>query len=406
MATKQTFASLPDPVAMEPAGLPVRVAEEPERLAWLALALTPQLGPRRILQAVERAGSALKLVRLPLTALEGQRLPAPSVQFLADGRAWKAATEEAERLQAMGASFLTYADEQYPPRLQQIYDPPPVLWVRGDVRLLSAHGIAIIGTRQPSPYGSGMAELLARDLSNRNLIVISGMARGIDTFAHKGAISAGKPTVAIWGTGIDVIYPKENKALAESILTTGGCIASEQPLGTYPAPPNFPKRNRILSALSVGVLVVEAAEYSGSRVTARCALDQNRDLYAVPGNVTNKNSWGPNSLIKQGAKLVASWEDVWDELPTQIRVAVEETLPGFAPEPKNTAATLFEDPGLPPTETRVLSVLRHDESLQLDEVMEALDGELASSEVFTALFELELSGKIRQLPGKHYVRSF
>jgi DNA processing protein len=406
MATKQSFASLPDPVAMEQATPPGPLAEAPERLAWLALALTPQLGPRRILQAVERVGSALKLVRLPLTALEGQRLPAPSVQFLADGRAWKAAVEEAERLQAMGATFLTYADEQYPPRLQQIYDPPPVLWVRGDARLLSAHGIAIIGTRQPSPYGAGMAELLARDLSNRNLIVISGMARGIDTFAHKGAISVGKPTVAIWGTGIDVIYPKENKALAESILATSGCIASEQPLGTYPAPPNFPKRNRILSALSVGVLVVEAAEYSGSRVTARCALDQNRDLYAVPGNVTNKNSWGPNSLIKQGAKLVASWEDVWDELPTEIRVAVEATLPGFAPEPKNTAATLFEDPGLPPTETRVLSVLRHDESLQLDEVMEALDGELASSEIFTALFELELAGKIRQLPGKHYVRSF
>ena len=404
LAANEVFAPLPPPsVVQAPVPEP---AADPARLAWLALSLTPQLGPRRILQAVARVGSALKVAKLPLTALEAQRFPAPSVQFLADGQAWRAAIEEAERLRAIGALFLCYDDPLYPERLREIYDPPPVLWVRGNPELLSAHGIAVVGTRQPSPYGAGMAELLSRDLASRNLIVMSGMARGIDTFAHKGAISSGKPTVAIWGTGIDVIYPKENKALAEQILATGGCIATEQPLGTYPAPPNFPKRNRILSALSLGVLVIEAAEYSGSRVTARCALEQNRDVYAVPGNVTNKNSWGPNTLIKQGAKLVATWEDLWEDLPTQVRVELEATLPGYAPEPAGTAATLFEDAGLPPTETRVLSVLRHDESLQLDEIMEALDGEYTSAEVFTALFELELAGKIKALPGKHYVRSF
>ena len=154
------------------------------------------------------------------------------------------------------------------------------------------------------------------------------------------------------------------------------------------------------------MLVVEAAEYSGSRVTARCALEQNRDVYAVPGNVTNKNSWGPNTLIKQGAKLVATWEDVWEDLPTQVRVELEQTLPGFAPEPVGTAATLFDDPGLPPTESRVLSVLRHDESLQLDELMDKLEGAFSAAEIFTALFALELAGKIKALPGKHYVRSF
>ena len=311
--------------------------ETPERLAWLALALTPGLGPRRILQAVRRVGSALAVARLPLTALESQRFPAHSAQCIAEGQAWRAAEEESERLAAGGAAFVCYGEDGYPERLQEIYDPPPVLWVRGCVELLSAPGIAVVGTRQPSPYGSGMAELLSRDLASRNLLVMSGMARGIDTAAHKGAIAIGKPTVAIWGTGVDVIYPKENKALAEQILATGGCIASEQPLGTYPAPPNFPKRNRILSAISVGVLVVEAAEYSGSRVTARCAVEQNRDVYAVPGNVTNKNSWGPNSLIKQGAKLVATWEDVWEDLPTQVRVELERTLPGFAAQPPGTA---------------------------------------------------------------------
>ncbi len=401
---KSLFAQLPAPSLVQPdAG---NSEEDPERLAWLALTLTPGLGSRRILQAVQRVGSALKVTRLPLTALEAQRFPAPAVQFLADGQAWRAATEEAIRLRAMGAAFLCFTDSAYPERLQNIFDPPPVLWTRGNVELLSQHGIAVVGTRQPSPYGSGMAELLSRDLATRNLIIMSGMARGIDTFAHKGAMASGKPTIAVWGTGIDVIYPKENKVLAEQILATGGCITSEQPLGTYPAPPNFPKRNRILSAISIGVLVVEAGEYSGSRITARCAIEQNRDVYAVPGNVTNKNSWGPNTLIKQGAKLVATWEDIWEDLPTQIRVELEATLPGYAPEPAGTAATLFADAGLPPTETRVLSVLRHDESLQLDEIMEQLEGEYTSPEVFTALFELELAGKIRQLPGKNFVRTF
>ncbi len=386
--------------------VPPELSESPERLAWLALALTPLLGPRRILQAVESLGSALQVLQLPPTGLEAQRFPARSVQFLADGQALQTAKEEARRLQAMDASFLCFPEALYPGSLREIYDPPPVLWVRGRAELLSEIGIAVVGTRHPSPYGTGMAELLSRDLASRNLLIMSGMARGIDTFAHRGAIAAGKPTVAIWGTGIDVIYPKENKSLAEQILKSGGCIATEQPLGTYPAPPNFPKRNRILSAISKGVLVIEAAEYSGSRVTARCALEQNREVFAVPGNVTNKNSWGPNTLIKQGAKLVATWEDVWEELPSQLRIAVEQTLPGFRAEGASTAERLFEDPGLPPTEARVLSVLRHDESLQLDEVMEKVDGEFSSAEVFTALFELELSGRIRQLPGKYFVRTF
>ncbi len=218
-------------------------------------------------------------------------------------------------------------------------------------------------------------------------------------------MQAKQPTVAIWGTGIDVIYPKENKPLAEQILATGGLIATEQPLGTYPAPPNFPRRNRILSAISLGVLVVEAAEASGSRVTARCALEQNRDVFAVPGNVTNKNSWGPNTLIKQGAKLVATWEDVWEDLPTQVRLEIEGASAEFASQPAGTAS-LFQQEALPPVEAAVMGVLRHDESVQIDEIMEQLEGEISSAEVFTALFELELAGKVRQLPGKHYVKSF
>ena len=197
------------------------------------------------------------------------------------------------------------------------------MWVRGNVELLSHYSIAIVGTRHPSPYGSGVAEMLARDLAARRLLIVSGMARGIDTCAHKGALAARKPTLAVWGTGIDVIYPKENKKLAEEILAAGGALVSEVPIGTFPAPQNFPRRNRILSGLSIGVLVVEAGENSGTRVTARCAAEQNRDLYAVPGNVTNKGSWTPNTLIKQGAKLTATWEDVWEDLPSHVRLELE-----------------------------------------------------------------------------------
>jgi DNA processing protein len=249
--------------------------------------------------------------------------------------------------------------------------------------------------------------MLARDLAARRLLIISGMARGIDTCAHKGALTARMPTVAIWGTGIDVVYPKENKKLSEEILASGGTIVSELPLGTFPAPQNFPRRNRILSGLSIAVLVVEASENSGTRITARCAAEQNRDLYAVPGNVTNKNSWTPNTLIKQGAKLVATWEDVWEDLPSQVRIALEaEAQADSSHESKpEVPASLLPEQVLRPQESIVLEILRADDSLQIDEILENLESQLTSAEVFTALFELEIAGRIRQLPGKNYVRA-
>jgi DNA processing protein len=372
--------------------------------AWLALALTPGVGPRRLLRAVDRCGCAARVLHLPLTELEGLQLPAQSAQFIASGEAGHAADLELEKLAATGATLLTWHDEAYPLRLREIYDPPALLWIRGDAGLLSRASIAVVGTRHPTPYGSGMAEMLSRDLALRGLIILSGMARGVDTAAHKGALVAKRATIAVWGTGVDVIYPKENKSLAEQIIAGGGVIISELPLGTFPAPQNFPRRNRILSGMSVGVLVIEAAEYSGTRITARCALEQNREVFAVPGNVTAKNAWGPNLLIKQGAKLTSCWEDVWEELPTQIRMELEQSE-GFASE-ATSEASLFEESPLPPSEARVLGVLRQDEALQMDEILEKLEPELSSSEVFTALFELELAGRIRQLPGKNYVRSF
>jgi DNA processing protein len=354
-----------------------------DRLAWLALALSPGLGPKRILDATKYLQTASQVFRLSLTELEGLRFPAEAAQFIFDGKARQAAEEEWTRVIELGANILTYACPAYPERLREIYDPPPVLWVRGDEKLLARPAIAIVGTRHPSPYGSGVAEMLARDLAAR------------------------MPTVAVWGTGIDVVYPKENKKLADDILATGGAIVSETPVGTFPAPQNFPRRNRIISGISIAVLVVEASENSGTRVTARCAAEQNRDLYAVPGNVTNKGSWTPNTLIKQGAKLVATWEDVWEDLPSQVRLQLEsEAGSGAGVESKSGAtASLLPEQTLRPEEGIVLEVLRADQSLQMDEILEALESQLTSSEIFTALFELEIAGRIRQLPGKNYVRA-
>jgi DNA processing protein len=383
--------------------LPSTPTLDEDRLAWLALVLAPGLGPKRILDAAKQLKAPSQIFELPLTALEGLRFPAEAAQFIFDGKARQAAEEEWARVASQGATLVTYSCLEYPERLKEIYDPPPVLWVRGAAALLSRPGIAIVGTRHPSPYGTGIAEMLARDLAVRRLLIISGMARGIDSSAHKGALAARMPTVAVWGTGIDVIYPKENKKLAEDILATGGAIISELPMGTFPAPQNFPRRNRILSGLAVAVLVVEAAENSGTRVTARCAADQNRDLYAVPGNVTSKGSWTPNTLIKQGAKLVATWEDVWEDLPSQVRLELEAEAP--VESKSATTASLLPDPVLRPEEAMVLEVLRTDDSLQIDEILELLETQLTSSEVFMALFELEITGRIRQLPGKNYVRT-
>jgi DNA processing protein len=382
---------------------------EAARTAWMALALTPGMGVTRIWKAMKLLDAAEHLFEASLTELESLGMPAQSAQFVFEGKARAAAEDQMRRTQEAGAAILTPEDAAYPERLREIYDPPAVLWIRGNVDLLARPGIAVVGTRHPTPYGAGMAELLSRDLANRRLVIFSGMARGVDTAAHKGAIDARGKTVAVWGTGIDVIYPKENKKLAESIVATGGAIVSEYPLGTFPAPQNFPIRNRILSGMSVGVLVIEAAEHSGTRITARGAMEQNRDVYAVPGNVTNKSAWGPNTLIKQGAKLTATWEDVWEDLPSEVRLQLEDELAATNGEGESKlagSASLFNDTPMPHHERLVFDRLRHDESLQLDQLIEQLEAELNSAEIFTALFELEIAGRVRQLPGKNYVKTF
>lgn len=379
------------------------VADNSKQILWIALALTPGLGPTRARRLVEFFGGIERVFQVSLTELEAAGLPAAAAQAIGTGKSIELAHEEMGKAAGLDIQVVAMEDIEYPARLKQIYDPPLVLYVRGDVEALNRPGIAVIGTRHPTPYGIGMAERLSCDLAARGLVIFSGLARGVDSAAHRGAVSAKGKTVAVFGTGVDVVYPKENSRLADQILSLGGALVSEFPLGTFAAPQNFPIRNRIISGMSFAVLVVEAAEYSGTRITARCALEQGRDVYAVPGNVTNKNSWGPNTLIKQGAHLVATWEDVWEEIPADVQLAL--TPPAGAESQAGQTASLFEEPSLSPYEKKIYAVLKADEALHLDEIIEKLEAEISSSEIFAALFELELSGKVKQLPGKNFVRS-
>ena len=370
---------------------------------WLALALTPGLGPTRGRKLVQHFGSPERIFHTSLTELEAVGLLAVSAQSIATGTSLTKAEEEIGKANQAGAKVVTPADAEFPARLLEIYDPPLCLYVRGDATILAQPGIAVVGTRHPTPYGVGMSERLSCDLSARGIIIISGLARGVDTAAHRGVVNAKGKTIAVFGTGVDVMYPRENAKLAEQILSLGGALISEFPIGTFAAPQNFPIRNRIISGLSIGVLVLEAGEYSGTRITARCALEQCREVYAVPGNVTNKLSWGPNTLIKQGAKLVATWEDVWEELPSEIRLQLEAEKPIESSKPET--ASLFDGAQLSPHEKKIFAILKADEMMHIDEIVERLGQSMSSSEMFAALFELELSSKSRQLPGKNYVKT-
>jgi DNA processing protein len=373
-------------------------------LQWLALALTPRLGPTRARRLVEHFGGVENIFKASLTELEATGIQTVSAQSLGTGQSMELAHDELARVAAAGVSVVCLDDSTYPTQLRQIYDPPLILYVRGNVETIAQPGIAVVGTRHPTPYGLGMAERLACDLAGRGLVIFSGLARGVDAAAHRGAIHTKGKTVAVFGTGVDIIYPKENSRITEQMLALGGALISEFPMNTFAAPQNFPIRNRIISGISIGVLVVEAAEYSGTRITSRCALEQNREVFAVPGNVTNKNSWGPNTLIKQGAKLTATWEDVWEELPTAVRLALTPATGDESQAGKT--ASLFGESELPPHERKILKLLKADEATHIDEIVELLELDMSSSEIFAALFELELAGKVKQMPGKNFVKSF
>ncbi len=366
-------------------------------LGWLALALTPGLGARMAGKLLRAMGSPERIFNASLTELESHRLPAAVAQIIHTRQPMSAAAKELAQAQAAGIRLLTWDEPQYPQRLREIYDPPPLLYVRGNIELLNRHLISIVGSRRPTSYGNQMAEKLARDLADRGLVIVSGLARGIDSCAHKGALSSPTgATIGVLGCGIDVVYPKENKKIFGE-MEQRGAIISEFAMGTFPGPQNFPIRNRIISGMSVGVVVVEGAQYSGSLITARLAMEFGREVYGVPGNATQPTSFGPNQLIKQGAKLVTSWEDVIEELPTPIRA---ELLPVETATSEERALLVEKD--LAPAEGTLYHLLGVDESRHVDDLVE-LSG-LTSSEVLAALFDLELKGVIRQLPGKQFLK--
>src|SRR5579863_2833905 len=371
---------------------------EPDRcLGWLALALTPGLGARMAGKLLKEFGSPEAIFNASLTALEAQRLPAAVAQEIHDRRPLSLAAKELAQVQALGCRLLTWDEPEYPARLREIYDPPPLLYVLGNIELLGRHTISIVGARRPTPYGNQMAERLGRDLADRGLVVTSGLARGIDASAHKGALSSQTgASIGVLGCGIDVVYPKENKKLFAE-MEKRGAIISEFPLGTFAAPQNFPIRNRIIAGMPLGVVVVEGAQYSGSLITARLAMEFGREVYGVPGNATQPSSFGPNQLIKQGAKLVTGWEDVIEELPTPVRI---ELIPVESVSQKERALLVEESLG--PAERPIYSLLSTDQSRHVDELVETSG--LTSSEVLATLFDLEMKGMVRQLPGKQFLK--
>ena len=379
-----------------------------EELHWLALRMVPGLGPRRGHELLEKFRSPVLLFRAGVSDLEGLGLSGSLARTIASGCVFEDAVRQQERLKATGSLLVTYVDPRYPGRLREIYDPPLMLFTRGRTELLNRVAVAIVGTRAPSAYGTLAAARFGTDLARAGLVIVSGMARGIDTSAHKACLEAGGDTVAVFGAGVDIIYPAENRRLADEI-SKKGLLVSEFPLGSPSYPQNFPIRNRIVSGMSAGVVVVEGAQYSGSAITARLAMDQGREVFAVPGNITSKQSWGPNLLIRQGATLVQDWQNVVEQLNPEDRRALSDrhaaglfTLSPTNQTPDNDAP----DPLTDPRGRLRQDILRHlafDKPTHLDHLIEVLDSH-SSTELIAGLFDLELDGIVRQLPGRQYIK--
>ncbi|MBI2152563.1 MAG: DNA-protecting protein DprA [Candidatus Rokubacteria bacterium] len=298
--------------------------------------------------------------------------------------------EQRQLARRAGARLLLREDDEYPAPLRAIPDPPPFLLARGELRAEDALALAIVGSRHATPYGVAVAERLAAELAARGVTIVSGLARGIDTAAHRGALAAGGRTIAVLGCGVDVCYPPENRRLVGRVLERGALL-SQFPLGTPALPRHFPLRNRTIAGLALGTIVVEAAERSGALITAGHAGELGREVFAVPGPVTSELSRGANRLIQDGAKLVQRWEDVVAELPEVWRRCLREA-PGVA-VPVGTPEG---------DEERVLALVGGD-PVHIDQVIERSG--VPSGRTAAVLLSLELKGWVQRLPGQHYVRS-
>jgi DNA processing protein len=360
--------------------------QEQELLFWLWWNRVPGIGPGRFSRLLEEFGS----MQDAGTASAEQLRPLIGAQCLA---AWEETRQswdpalELQKLRHCGFRVYCQVDRNYPPLLKKISDPPPVLYIWGDFAAGDEIAVAIIGTRTPTPAGLHIAKELAGDLSRQGLTLISGMARGIDSAAHQGAIEAGGRTVAVLGCGLDICYPAENEKLMAEIAAHGAVI-SEFSLGMEPLAKNFPARNRIISGLSLGVVVVEAAHDSGSLITAGMALEQGREVFAVPGNIASEGSKGPHLLLRQGAKLVEDYRDILTELA--IPQLTEGDYSGGEYQPVNEL------------EAKVLAAMSR-EPLHVDEILRRSG--LAAAQISAALVQLELGGAVKRFPGQLFLRT-
>jgi DNA processing protein len=354
---------------------------------WVALSMAPGVGSvlfKRLIQAFGSPEGVFKASPRKLAQVEGI---GPKVVGSLGKFDWKHRVEkELRSSQKIGARLVTWEDEEYPTNLKQIYDPPPVLYLLGSLSRRDQVAVAVVGSRYPTTYGKLAAERIAMGLGGRGITVVSGLARGVDSCAHRGALSGGGRTIGVLGCGIDIIYPSENRELFDQVAAQGA-VLTEFPLGTPPDSDHFPIRNRVISGLSLGVAVVEATRRSGSLITARFALEQGRDVYAVPGNVDSARSEGTNRLIKEGAKLVTRAEDILEEI-----LPLREQAPLEAPQP----------PKLSEEETKVFSVLSR-EPRHIDEVISK--SAFSSAKVSAILLALELAGHIKQLPGMRFAKA-
>jgi DNA processing protein len=357
----------------------------PELRYLVGLSLLPGVGPARFRRILDHYGDPERAYSAPVAELERLGVDARSLPLLAEKRRALSLDREMGRLERLGVTLLPTDDPAYPRRLKEIFNAPPILYVRGDLLPADEQSLGVVGSRSPTAYGRELAARIVPELVHSGLTIVSGLARGIDSIAHHAALDAGGRTLAVLGCGIDVVYPAENRSLYNRI-PRAGAVLTEYPLGTKPDAFNFPARNRIISGLSLGAVIVEAQVTSGALITADYALEQNREVFAFPGRATDRGSAGCNKLIREGrAKLVTSTEDILDEL--DLTVAVQQ-LEIKAAIPAN------DD------EARLLSLLSH-EPIHIDDL--SRQSQLAAPTVASTLMMLELKGNVRQVGTMSYV---
>lgn len=363
-----------------------------ETRAVLALSMVPKLGLQRVRALVQHTGSARSLFKKnveELISVPGIGLA--TADLIVQFNQWDRIEKFEKKAEQLQVTVISFMDECYPKRLLQIYDAPLILWVKGSLEVLDSPGLAIVGTRNPTPYGHKMTSLLTTEAVKKGLTVYSGLAYGVDTIAHRTAIEKGGRTVAVLGSGIDWIYPASNKKLAERIVQDGGAIITEYLPGTKPDAGNFPIRNRIVSGLSLGVLVVETSEKGGSRITANIALDQGREVFVVPHALDNPHGTGCNELIKKGyGKLVQDFEDIaeeiqWEQEEESSKIEVEPKVQDFS--------------GISEELQKVVAVIVQG-AHQVDEIAEKL--EMSTQDVLVRLLELEFANVVVQRAGKMF----